>query len=101
MTAQDFAPDADHDRILLGDHRRHIDRIDRTILALLSERVRLGRTVAPIKRAAGLPVQSPEREAEILGRMREEAGRHLPSDSAERIFRVIIAETLAAQQDEP
>jgi chorismate mutase len=79
-------------------HRRHIDRIDRTIVALLAERVRLGIALGDIKRAANQPTRSMTREAEVLARVREAAARPLLPSSADRIFRAIIAETAACQE---
>jgi chorismate mutase len=82
----------------LEDRRRGIDRIDRTIVALLSERVRLGREIGAIKRELDAPVRVPEREAQVLDRVRQAASGRLSGLAAERIFSVIIAETMLAQQ---
>ena len=82
----------------VADHRRDIDRIDRTIVALLGERIRLGRTLGDIKRELELPARSDAREAEVLERVRQAAAGPLSPRSAERIFAAIIAETVAAQE---
>ena len=79
-------------------HRRHIDRIDRTIVALIAERMRLGLALGAIKRARHEPVRSPVREAEVLARVREAAAGVLPPTAVERIFAAIIAETTASQE---
>ena len=84
----------------LEDRRRGIDRIDRTIVALLAERVRLGREIGVIKRLLESPRRVPEREAQVLDRVRQAAGGQLPRQSAERIFSVIIEETTLAQRHE-
>ena len=83
----------------VAEHRRGIDRIDRTIVALLAERMRLGRTLGDIKRELELPARSDAREAEVLERVRQAAAGPLSPRSAERIFVTIIAETVAAQGD--
>ena len=79
-------------------HRRHIDRIDRTIVALIAERMRLGLALGAIKRARHQPVRSAVREAEVMARVREAADGLLPASAVERIFNAIIAETTASQE---
>lgn len=79
-------------------HRRDIDRIDRTIVALLAERMRIGLAIGRLKRAAEIPVRSSAREAEVIARVREAAAGPLSPRSAERIFSAIIAETAACQE---
>jgi chorismate mutase len=82
----------------LAHHRGCIDRIDRTIVALLAERVRLGLALGDLKRELRLPLRSDAREAEVLTRVGDAAGGPLSSRSAVRIFSAIIAETSAAQE---
>jgi chorismate mutase len=48
--------------------RGDIERIDREIIALLAERVKLAREVGVAKRAAALPVLDPSREAAVVRR---------------------------------
>lgn len=79
-------------------HRRHIDRIDRTIVALLAERIRIGLALGEIKRTVDLPTRSAAREAEVLARVREAAARPLSVPAVERIFADIIEETTACQE---
>ena len=81
-------------------YRGDIDRIDRTIVALLAERMRLGLAVGEIKRALDRPFRSPAREAEVLTRVRHAATGALSPESAERIFHAIIEETSAYQADD-
>ena len=54
--------------------REEIDRIDQELLPLFLKRMECSRQVAEIKRAAGKPVLSPQREQEILDRVRVQAG---------------------------
>lgn len=82
----------------LTEHRRYIDRIDKTIVALLVERMRHGRAAGELKRELEVPARSAEREAEVLDRVRTAATGPLSPQSAERIFETIIAETAAAQE---
>jgi chorismate mutase len=82
---------------LVAMHRQQIDRIDRTIVALLGERMRAGRALGALKHRERWPARSPLREAEVLARVRDAAAGPLRPDSAERIFAAIIAETAAVQ----
>jgi len=84
-------------RETLAQHRGGIDRIDKTIVALLAERVRLGIALGALKRDLRLPARSETREAEVLTRVRQAAVGPLSSQAAARIFSTIIAETTAAQ----
>jgi chorismate mutase len=80
------------------ERRGDIDRIDRTIAALLSERMRIGRELGRLKRSSATPARSEAREAEVLARVRAAAAGPLTSASAERIFLAIIEETAACQE---
>ena len=82
----------------LEQHREHIDRIDKTIVALLAQRIRFGLAAGTLKRALNRPTRSDVREAEVLDRVRHTAARPLSAESAERIFRAIIEETRAAEE---
>jgi chorismate mutase len=84
-------------RETIAQHRGWIDRIDKTIVALLAERVRLGMALGDLKRDLRLPSRSEAREAEVLMRVRQAAVGPLSSQAAARIFTTIIAETTAAQ----
>jgi len=84
----------------LEERRRNIDRIDQTIVALLAERMRQGLAVGDIKRRHRWPARSPEREAEVLARVRGAVAGPLSATSAERIFALIIEETSAVQEAE-
>jgi isochorismate pyruvate lyase len=91
------SPDSTPARDLVDLHRQHIDRIDRTIVALLAERMRLGRALGEIKREHAWPARVPQREADVLARVRRAASGPLAPESAARIFEAIIAETTAVQ----
>lgn len=82
----------------LDEHRKYIDRIDKTIVALLAERMRLGLVVGDLKRQHQWPTRSAAREAEVLAHVRAAAAGPLSATSAERIFALIIEETTAAQE---
>ena len=99
METPDTEDDATPAGEIIDHHRQHIDRIDRTIVALLSERMRLGRALGEIKRAHAWPVRWSAREADVLARVRGAASGPLAPESAVRIFAAIIAETTAVQEN--
>ena len=84
--------------IALEERRRNIDRIDKTIVALLAERMRQGLAVGDLKRKQRWPTRSPDREAEVLAHVRSAVAGPLTATSAERIFTLIIEETSAVQE---
>jgi chorismate mutase len=83
----------------LQEHRKYIDRIDRTIVALLAERMRQGLAAGDLKHRQHWPTRSPEREAEVLAQVRAAASTPLSATSAARIFALIIKETTAVQEE--
>jgi len=84
----------------LAPVRAKIDAIDEQILALISERARLAQEVARVKRAAGEvgDFYRPEREAEILRRVKNNNPGPLPAEAVQRLFRELMASCLALQQ---
>jgi chorismate mutase len=52
----------------LAHLRGEIERVDRALINLIAERVRLARAIGVAKRAAGLPTLDPAREATIIRR---------------------------------
>ena len=84
----------------LSGVRARIDEIDGRILELVSERGRLAKEVARIKRAAGevSDFYRPERERAVLQRIRDLNPGPLDDDSVARLFREIMSSCLALQQ---
>ncbi|MCI9257341.1 bifunctional chorismate mutase/prephenate dehydratase [Acutalibacter sp.] len=79
----------------LAREREAIDRIDRELLPLFIERMRCSERVARIKREAGAPVLSVQREREILDRVSREAGDF--GGSAAALYQEIMAISRARQ----
>lgn len=78
--------------------RGEIERIDRAIVGLVAERVRLARLVGAAKRAAGLSVLDPGREAAVVrraGALAREAG--LDDEDIRYIFWHLIGLSRRAQ----
>jgi len=73
--------------------RKRIDTIDDQLSRLLNSRSACAVEIGKIKRALGLPVYSPEREAEILERVSRENPGPLDHTAVRRIFERIIDES--------
>jgi len=84
----------------LDQLREHIDALDEQIQALLNERARCAQQVAEAKRAgdADTVFYRPEREAEVLRRVRERNEGPLSDDEIVRLFREIMSACLALEQ---
>src|SRR5437773_1743514 len=94
----------DHERPGASAHaelsrlREEIERIDRTLIELIAERVRLAREVGVTKRAAGLPTQDPAREAAVIRQAAEVArAAGLLDDDIRNIFWQVIGLSRRAQ----
>lgn len=90
------------DKPALSEVRAQIDAIDRELQRLLNERAKCAQRVAEIKSedASGeAPVfYRPEREAQILARVKRENQGPLSDDDMARLFREIISCCLALEQ---
>lgn len=71
--------------------RDKIDALDQQLLALLNERARLAAQVGEIKRQAGSPVFRPEREAQVIDRLKASNPGPLPGDRLAPIWREIMS----------
>lgn len=96
MTSDEGAPDPLSE---LSACRADIERIDRQIVALLAGRVALGRRTATLKRAAGLPILDPQREAEVIRRAVGAAREHgLPVEPVRELFWHVVGLSRRAQE---
>jgi 3-deoxy-7-phosphoheptulonate synthase len=79
--------------------RDEIDRIDREVVELIARRLRRALEIAALKQERGLPLRSPEREAELLAEAQEEGRRFgLEDDFVAELFDLLLTHTRAAQQ---
>ena len=81
--------------------RSRIDVIDEQLLRLLNVRVACAVEVGRLKHEAGLPIYQPEREAQVLLRVRQAAADlsgPLTADAVVRIFERIIDEARRAER---
>jgi chorismate mutase len=93
----------DHDPLTeLAQCRGEIEDLDRRLVALLAERVTLGRRTAVLKTAAGLPILDPLREAEVIRRAVGNARAHgLPIEAVREIFWHVVGLSRRAQEGAP
>ena len=97
MTAAD---DAGEPLAALVQCRSEIEELDRRLVALLAERVALGRRTALLKRAAGLPILDPQREAEVIRRAVVNAREHnLPVEAVREMFWQVVGLSRRAQEE--
>ena len=79
--------------------RDRIDAIDRQIQTLLGERAECAMEVAKIKTAAGdTNFYRPDREAQVLQKIKDRNTSVLPDDEMARLFREIMSACLALEQ---
>jgi chorismate mutase len=87
-------------RTELAGCRASIEVLDQQIVALLAERVALGQRTAGLKRAAGLPILDPQREAEVIRRAVVAArAKNLPTETVRQIFWHIVGLSRRLQED--
>ena len=84
----------------LAECRTKIEEIDRRLIALLAERVALGKRTAALKTAAGLPILDPQREAEVIRRAVATArGHDLPVEAVREMFWQVVGLSRRAQEE--
>ena len=82
----------------INNPRGEIDAIDRELLRLLNKRAEIALRVGAAKAAGETPLCDPNREKEVLSRLREENNGPLDERSIDNIFQRIIDESLQLQQ---
>jgi chorismate mutase len=81
----------------IEDWRSEIDAIDMELVRLLNTRARLAIKVGSLKTARCLPLRDPDREIEILQRVRDANPGPLTEDVLADLFRGIIAASRQAE----
>ncbi len=74
----------------ISEHRKNIDDLDIKILKLIQERVNHAISIRHLKTEQGIPLFTPEREAELINRLIEKSKGHLPAEVIEDIWKTII-----------
>jgi chorismate mutase len=86
------APVQDASAGAIEQWRKRIDQIDSQLVGLLNSRSACAVEIGRIKKSAGLPVYSPEREAAVLERVTRESPGPLDPQAVRRVFERIIDE---------
>jgi chorismate mutase-like protein len=82
----------------INDWRRKIDAIDTAMLHLLNLRAELALEVGRLKGQHGVGLRVPEREQQILGRMKRLNSGPLSDQSVEKIYQMILDESIHTQE---
>ena len=85
----------------IDDLRDRIDVIDNQLVRLLNVRVACAVEVGRLKNEAGLPIYQPDRESQVLARVRESAtalSGPLTAEAVVRIFERVIDEARRAER---
>ncbi len=85
-------------QIKIGDWRTKIDAIDTTLLHLLNVRAGFALEVGRLKGASGIALRVPEREQEILSRIKTLNPGPLDGEAVEKIYRLILHESIRIQE---
>lgn len=78
--------------------RREIDDVDRRLVMLLNERVRIVERIGEVKQHASLAVYEPRREEAVYQNVAGANHGPLPADAAKRIFERIMDEMRTIQR---
>lgn len=82
----------------LSEVRVKIDAIDKKLVSLLNERAALVVNVGKYKRAAGLPIYAPHREAEVLDKVIHANSGPLQDRTLEGVYRELMSGSFQLQQ---
>lgn len=77
--------------------RLEIDALDEQLLLLFNQRAHCAIEIGLVKRQMGVPIDVPEREAQIIARMVERNEGPLDGDAVRRLFEAAIAESRLAE----
>jgi len=77
--------------------RSKIDGLDLQILDLINKRAQLALEIGKLKKAGGLPLFSPEREKELLEKLRNRNKGPLDDEAITRVYKKIIEEARTLQ----
>ena len=84
----------------IEDWRKRIDQIDGQLLELFNERTRCVIEVGKIKKEQNVRIYDPEREREILRRMKEQNLGPLDEEGLQRLFERVIDECRRIERNE-
>jgi len=82
----------------LDDLRLRIDETDRRLIELLNERAKIVARVGEVKRAGGVPIYAPHREAAVLKRVLAMNAGPLSDRAIEGVYRELMSGSFAIEQ---
>jgi chorismate mutase/prephenate dehydratase len=82
----------------LQEIRRRIDEVDKQLVELLNERVKLALRIKDLKSQLNVPVYAPHREREVLERIIRLNSGPFPNRALETVYREIISATRALER---
>ncbi len=77
--------------------RDQINAVDSQLIQLINQRAQLAVEVGRLKRAAGLPIYTPHREADVLRRITSQNSGPISNQSLEAIYREIMSGSFALE----
>jgi chorismate mutase-like protein len=86
-------------RMKIGDWRDKIDAIDTTLLHLLNVRAGFALEVGRLKGARGIALRVPQREQEILARLKSLNPGPLDERAIETIYHAILSQSIRIQAE--
>ncbi|MBI5927260.1 MAG: prephenate dehydratase [Aquabacterium sp.] len=86
-----FKPDGRPVDEQLADLRVRIDVVDQQLLTLLNERAKLAQAVGEVKKIDGSPVFRPDREAQVIDRLKNRNPGPVLADSIAPIWREVMS----------
>lgn len=89
--APHFQPDGRPVDVQLGELRVKIDAVDQQLLSLLNQRAQLAQAVGEVKKLDGSPVFRPDREAQVIDRVKNGNPGPVRNDSIAPIWREIMS----------
>ena len=89
---------SEHARARLAPHRRRIDEIDARLVELLNERAGHVVKIGEIKRDTAAPIYAPERERQVLERVRGHNHGPLPDACLDAIWREMMSGSFALER---
>ena len=99
MSSDDSDKKSTGDALPLDDLRQHIDEIDVSIQQLIADRARTAREIGNRKGAQkAADFYRPEREAQVLRRVKERNDGPLRDEEMVRVFREVMSACLAAEE---
>ena len=82
------------------DLRKDVDRINRELLRLLSERGRLVSEIGRVQTELGQPHYDPKREEEMLAYLTQENPGPYPAETIKRLFKEIFRASLDLEEQQ-